>query len=268
MTWRTDWIVSSREWTTETPTIEGSPAPVTAPAGALYLIHPTTTLDMLQRLLVAMAGAGVLDPFAFVTEDRHVRLTSSATFTIVWGAATTLRDLLGFTGDLAGSAAYTAPLRSTLLWSPAKRFTPELAPLDTHGAPVFDMSATFGPQGFSTVRIEGSPTTKQTYTARHVAIERYWDKPSKPGCGPGEYACFWFAELASNQKWILMREVIEGASATNSAQYSGKIGLGPYHYDLTDRKQRTFKLRRAQGFETVEKLYDVTIAAIQTDEYQ
>lgn len=266
MTNRSDWLVSSRIWTTETPNIDGSPAPVTAPAGALYLIHPTTTLDLLQRLLVAMAGAGVADPFAFVTEDRHVRLTSSATFTITWGAATTLRDLLGFTGDLAGSATYNAPLHSTLLWSPGKRFTPELAPLDTHGAPVIDMSATFGPGGVSTVRVEGSPTTKQTYTARHVAISRYWD--TKPTPAAGELADFWFNELVTNKKWILIREVIEGSSSSSAAQYTGKLGLGPYHMDLTDRKQRTLPFRRASGFELVEKQYDVRIPAIQTEEYQ
>lgn len=265
MTTRADWIISSRLWTTESVTIDGSPEDISAPVGALYLLHPTPSLSLLERFKVAMISAGVAAPLVFVTEDRHVRLESAGVFTVTWGAATQTRDLMGFTGDLAGSSAYTAPLRSPLLWSPGKRFTPELAPLGAHGQLVADISVTIGTQGNVVVREEGSPTVVQRFQARTIEKARWWDAP--PLTTQGEFRQLWETELVRARKWIVLRDVVEGASSTTSANYSVSPTIGPYLADLSQRDFRRLPFTRAQGFTRVECHYDVTIPAVQTQEY-
>jgi hypothetical protein len=260
-----DWVISSRAWTDETPTWNATPEAVTAPLGSLYLIHDTPDLDLLARVVVAMAAAGIVAPAAFVTEDRHVRLTSSGVFSVTWNAATTLRDLLGFTGDLAAASGYTAPLRSPLLWSPGKIFTPGLAPLNAHGKPIADISVTFGTQGSAVARQEGAPTEIQRFIARHVDIERWYEAP--PNRVPGEYAAFWETEIMPLNKLVVLRDVVEGLSSTATATYPVGEQLGPYFPDLSKAEMRTRPMTRSAGFGLVEKRYDVTLSLIVTAEF-
>jgi hypothetical protein len=260
-----DWCVAGRELADTSITIDGSPTALTFPSGGAYLVHPTATLSMLARLVVSLAAAGVVNPAAFVTEARFVRLTSDGVFSIVWGAATVFRDLLGFDSDLVGASSYTAPNRSTLLWSPGKRFTPELAPLNSHGQQVLDVSSTIGAQGRQTVRREGDPTTIQRFSARHVRKERYFDSP--PNYAVGELVWFWLEEMATSAHFIVLREVIEGASVTASADYSSSLALGPYVADMSDDSMHRTPFGRSTGFELVECYYDVAFPVVRTAEF-
>lgn len=261
-----DWCVSGRELATISLTIDGNPVDVTFPGGGAYLIRPgDASRDLLERFVVAMGDALVPSPDAFVTEARYVRLTAGAVFTVTWGAATALRDLLGFTGDLAGASSYTAPNHSPLLWSPGKRFTPELAPLNAHGALVLDISATIGEGGNLTVRTEGDGTTVQRFAAEHVARERYWSSP--PTYADGEFTGFWLTELTTAKHFVVLREVGEGDSVTDQADYDSASVLGPYVADWTDESLRRTPFARAPGFELVEAYYTLTVPVVVTPEF-
>lgn len=264
---RTDWLISSRAWTTQTITINASAQDVTAASGGLYLLHATGSLSLVARVLAALNAAGVTTPDVYITEDRHVRITAGDTFSITWGSGTTLRDLLGFTGDISGSAAYTAPLRSTLLWSAGKVLTPERSPLGTVGQPVADISATVGPAGRVVSRVEGDPDYVQTYAARHVPLARWWDPASGEGGVAGEWRHFWEAEVLTAQRLIVLRRVNEGDSATATAGYSVSTVLGPYRPDLSDRQIRSLRMRRSSGFDRVEAYYDWELPVIKTTEF-
>lgn len=264
---RADWVVSSRVWTTQSITINASPQDVTAPSGGLYLLHSTSSLSLIARLLAALLAAGVTTPTVYITEDRHVRIAAGAVFSITWGSGTTLRDLLGFTGDISGMTAYTAPNRSTLLWSAGKVLTPERSPLGTVGEPVADVSATVGPGGRVVSRIEGDPDFLQTYSARHVPAERWWQSASGEDGVAGEWRHFWENEVLTAQRLIVLRRVNEGTSATASADYSLSTVLGPYRPDLTDRDLRRMRMRRASGFERVDAYYDIELPLIKTTEF-
>lgn len=259
-----DWVITGRDWETETPTIDGSPTGVTAAANGLYLVHPTASLSLLARLVVAMTSAGVGSPAAFVTEARYVRLTSSGTFTIAWGSATTLRDLLGFTGDLSGASSYTATNRSPLLWSPGKVLTPEQAPLDFHGAPVLDASVSVGPLGNIVVRQNGEPSYVNRYSGRHVARDRYG---TSPNAVVGQWLYFLRTELWQAKRVIVLRRVLEGSSVTASADYATSVALGPYRLDLSQSDTRREFVARSEGFGRVEAYYDVTFPVVQTEEF-
>jgi hypothetical protein len=264
-----EWLLSGRTWVTQTPIIDGVSRNVTASLGGLYLVHPTAALDMLARLVAAMTTGGVAAPAAFITEARYVRLTSSGTFTIDWTTgATGLRDLLGFTGNLAAASAYTATLRSPLLWSPGKVFTPDDV-LGSHGRRVLDMSATLGKGGNLTTRREGAPEVVNRFSAMHVPKSRYHSAPPTPVAG--DLVHFWENELCTAKKWHVMRAVTEGASTTTSAVYnSGTAGhlLGPYVADMTNAAFRRTPGTRSSGFDRVDAYFDTTpIPAVVTTQF-
>lgn len=260
-----EWLVSGRTWTTQTPIIDGVSQNVTASLGGLYLIHPTASLDLLARLVVAMTAGGVAAPTAYITEARYVRLTSSGVFTIDWTTgATTLRDLLGFTGNLAAASSYTATNRSPLLWSPGKVLTPELAQLGVHGQRVLDISATIGQGGNLTVRQEGTPTTVNRFTGRYIPKARYQSSTSSAA---GEYTYFWEYEMCTAKKFHVLRGITEGSSTTTSASYGSATALGPYVADLSDGDFRRTPFVRSSGFGLVDAYYDVSVPVILTSQF-
>lgn len=260
----TVWCVSSRAVASVVDvTIDADASGLTASLGGLYLLHPTIALSLLGQFGLAMTAAGVAAPEAYITEAGYVRLTSSGVFAVTW-TSTTLRDLLGFTGDLSGADAYTATNRSTLLWSPGKTETPELAPLGCVGQRVLDLSVAYGTEGRQSVRIEGNPTVRNRFSWAHVPKARYLAASTYTA---GEFCHFWLNELIGGQRWILLRGVSEGASTTVSASYGSATALGPYKADLADTGFRSTPFARSSGFERVEAYYDITIPAVQTTEF-
>jgi hypothetical protein len=101
-----------------------------------------------------------------------VRMAAAGAFSVTWGAATTLRDLLGYTGNLAASTSYTAPGKSALFFSPGKPATFALTPLGVTGAARYilaqSMSAYSGrpsPRRTARAAISGSPSRRWTSSA-------------------------------------------------------------------------------------------------------
>jgi hypothetical protein len=263
----TVWLCSSRVWPDAglDVTFNASPQTVTASLGGLHIVHPTAALNLLARFVAAMTLAGVVAPACFITEDRHVRLTSSGVFTVTW-TSTILRDYLGFTGNLSGASSYTATNRSPMLWSPGKTETPELAPLGAHGQPLSDISVAFGAGGRQTIRVEGSPTYRQRFKWAHIPKARYYNAPPTPV--DGEYAAFWLSEFVGGNRWILLRGVTEGASTTVSAGYGSATYVGPYKADMSQGEMRSLQFARSDGFGRVEAYYDITIPCVLTDEFE
>jgi hypothetical protein len=260
-----DYFISSRAWTTETPTIDGTPVNVTAPANGLYLWHSTASLSLLDRFVSAMTTAGVAAPDAYITELGYIRLVSSGVFSVTWNLATLTRDLLGFTGDLAGASSYTAPNRSTLLWRAGKRVTSANAPRGAHGQKVADLSVHQGPVGVQTVRQEGAPTVINRYSVRHVPKDRFFATP--PTEAAGDFLHFWEAELLTNQRIILALDAREGQDAGVEADLSSVAIVGPYRANLVDPTMRRGQFSRDSGFERVEAYYPVSVPVIQTAEF-
>ena len=260
-----DWVVSSRELADQPITINGGPVDVVIPLGGAYLINTTPTLSLLARLALAMAAGGVVNPAAAVTQSRRVLLSGDGVWSLTWGASTGLRDLLGFAGDLAGSSSYLAPATSTLLWSPGKRLRPALAPLDALGRLVLDVSSTIGEGGQLRVRQEGEGTTVALYQSQHVYKPRFWATP--PTVAPGEFRHFWQFELATAQRWVILREIAEDDAIDTAADYAGATQLGPYVADMSQESMGAAQFARSDGFATVEFAYDIELPGILTSEF-
>lgn len=259
-----DLVISSRTWTTQNFTIEGNPVSVTAALNGLYLIHPTASLDLLARFVVAMTAGTVGSPAAFITQAGYVRLTGAGVFEVDWTGATTLRDLLGFTGTLSGASAYTAPNRSPLLWNPAKYLTFELSPRATTGQSVLDISATWGAGGNGTVRQEGAATVLQRFSARHIPKAKF---RTTTASAAGEWHYFWANELTALRRFIVLMDVTIGDSTTTSMSYGSSTHVGPYLYDMSDAATRRSQFSRDSGFERVEAYYPVSFPGVITSEY-
>lgn len=264
-----DWIISSRVWTTQTITIGASDQDIEASLGGLYLLHTTPALSVLHQLYLAMIAAGLTSPAATITRSRRVKLSAAGTFTLTWGGGgSTLRDLLGFEDDLDGASSYVATLGSPLLWSAGRPASPTEAPLDALGRPRLDGSATIGPRGVQTVRINGLPTYTQTLEWRHVAKSRWWGDPlTNPNGAAGDWRHFWEGEVINSRKLVVLRRVTEGADGdTADADYSASYVLGPYVARLSDGR-RVFDFEMTRELATVEKYYRVSLPLVVTEEH-
>lgn len=260
-----DWWVGSSRIDDQTINVDGGAEVVAVPREAIYLWNPVADLSLFAQLEIALAAGGVVNPRVFFTTSRRVRIEADAAFEILWGAGLELRDLLGFTSDITGFAGYTAAELSPLLWSPGKRMSPQLAPLNFNGQPVADIAAQLGPRGVQTVREQGQPTVIQRFELSHVERARY--REVIPGPAPGEFAYFWQQIMLLSLKMIVLREVLEGTSDTEQPDYESGVVLGPYVYDLTGANARRLPFARSLGFERCETFYSLTIPVIVTPEY-
>lgn len=110
------WFVGSRVWGAAIDvTIDASAEQIAA--GTYFLRSATAAESLLAQVVTAMTAAGVADPTAVINQAGYVVLGSSGTFTVTW-TDSTLRDVLGFTGNLSGASSYTADYQSELWWSP------------------------------------------------------------------------------------------------------------------------------------------------------
>lgn len=118
------WVGSMEGMPAQDLTIDGSPE--TFAAGDYYLRHATGSLSAMATLQALLIAAGVTGATVVLLENLYVRISATPTFAITW-TDTELRDMLGFTGNLAGQTSYTAARRSPYLWSagwPAELATP------------------------------------------------------------------------------------------------------------------------------------------------
>lgn len=112
------WLVGSVEsLALQSYTTSGGAASVAA--GSYYLRHSSSSLSLLDVVAASLVASGVTGATVVMLQNRLIRIAASGTFSITWGTATTLRDLLGFTGNLSSAASYTAANVSDLLWSPS-----------------------------------------------------------------------------------------------------------------------------------------------------
>lgn len=261
-----DWWIGSAPLTAQAINVNGGNEVVNVPRGSVYLWSTLADVSLFAQLELTLAAGGVINPRVFLTTGRYVRIEADAPFTLLWDAGIEIRNLLGFTSDLAGFDGYTAAELSPLMWSPGLRMTPDLAPLDFDGQPVADMAVQVGAQGKQTARQNGEPSIINRFRAEHVQQARY--RKVVPGPVAGELYDFWERVLSLSRLFIIIREVLEGTSSTDAAVYESNRVLGPYVFDLTQQNSRRFGMARATGFARVECYYRVVLAVIQTQEYE
>lgn len=254
----TAWIVGSVRGLDSTVTIAGSAQDI---AGDLYLYHPTSALSLLGAMVSAMTSAGLGAPAAVLTRDRRVKLSNGANFTVAWGTDPTLRDLLGFTGNLSGASSYTAPNVSPLHFSPAKPLRFELSPhFDTAGIRRPLAYFTSSPADGSTFVVSHGSRVDQRFTCGYVARDRVYPADE----AGGSWIAFFDKCAAKGASWYVYPEVTEEAGSTTTATLSG--GLGPYALAPSGRAP-AWSYSRSRGLEHCDRRADLDFSARVVPEY-
>lgn len=255
----TAWLVGSYVLPATTITIDGTGVALTSSEQGWYLYHPTDALSLIDQLEDVLLAQGVTLATIQVLENRKVRISASVNFSITWGS-TLSRDLLGFTGNLAGSSSYTATNISPLLWSPGKPESPTESPLGVTGRKVYDTKLSVAPDG-TTVADSHYTQRVNTFTWSHVAMDRF-QTSSEVG---GEYVVFFDYCLHKGYKFHLWRNIEEDVDGTDAVTWTSS--LGPYSYRQT-RGLLSPDFQRSPGFERVDRRAQVSLDCLIVPEWE
>jgi hypothetical protein len=128
-------------------------ATITVAAGSYFL---TSTTALLSTIQTALNAAGLGGTYAVSIDDTADsatgKVTISATgitsFAITW-SGTTLRNALGFDGNISATLTSTGANASPYIHLPNVKRTPGRAPEGTRGVPITDATTTVSPSGQS-----------------------------------------------------------------------------------------------------------------------
>lgn len=259
--YKTSWLVGSvRDLPAQTFQADGVGAQV--PAGNYYLASPISALSLIFAFRLALEAAGVSDPVISMTRSRHVRVTAGEPFTVTWGSATRLRDLLGYEADLADLGAHQATRVSPLLWSPGRPGRSDLSPLRTRGIRrPLSYYATSPSDGSTTVVTHGA---REFQKLAWLNIDT--DRIQTPGEFGGEWVRFFDEVLGAGASLYHIPEVIEDAqTSVFAATLLG--GLGPYVFSPSSRST-AWSYDRSRGFEWTDRRADIDLPLHVVPQYQ
>lgn len=251
MAYYSGWFIGSRTMSVQGFQINGNA--VSVPAGTYYLTDPDAALSLLSKVISAMSTGLLFAPTAVLLSSGKVRLTAAGAFTVTWGTATALRDLLGFTGDLGSATSHTATLKSPLWWSPGKPALFALTPLGVTGAPRYILSQSMSAYSGRAESTSHGERSYQRFVFEKVDSERM-QTPSALG---GEYGV-WFAAVAvRSARFKMYRDAVEDPSSTAAFTYD--TVHGPYVLPLGNAAEWSYQ--RSSGFTWTDLCADITVAA-------
>jgi hypothetical protein len=251
----TAWLIGSTRNLDATLTIGVSPQQI---EGDFYLWHPTSGLSLLAAVEAAMTAAGVPDASAVLTKDRRVKLSASATFSMT--IPSTLRNLLGFTTNLAAASTYTGQAVPSLLWSSGKPLTPELSPIGTLGIERPLSYTSQSPYDGTTFTVTHGSRIDQKWSVQYVTVDRVFT-PAQAG---GEYVQFFNTCLAKGYSFHVYPEVEEVAGSSDEVTLSD--GLGPYALTPSARAPG-WSYDRSRGKTYTDEVADIDIPCRVVPEY-
>ncbi len=242
------WLVGSATIAAQTITINGGP--VVLPAGTYYLRDATSSRSLLAAMITALTAGGVAVATAEVLLNRKVRLAGGANFSVTWPVDNVLRDLLGFTTNLAAAASYTAPSISPLLWSPGKPESPLLSPLGVAGRRVYLAQVGVAEDGSTFSTVQGYRTF-QRYEWSYVHMSRV-QTSAEAG---GEFARWW-GEVGVKARFKLYRAIPEDDASTTVVTWP--TAVGPY-WVTPESRSPDWEFRRSGGFERADCRADLSL---------
>jgi len=247
MAYYSGWFIGSRTMSVQSFQINGNA--VSVPAGTYYLTDPTSTLSLLSKVISAMSTGLLFAPTAVLLGSGKVRLTAAGAFTVTWGTATLLRDLLGFTTNLAGNSISTAPNVSGLLWSPQRTETPMLAPIGIRGQKVAAVYQSQSPYDGTTENTSRGSREYNRFIFRRVTYLRVWTSNNNGG----EFNR-WFEEVAvPAARWKLYSQVLESEL---DVEAEVNTGLGPYIV-TAEKRGVNWDFTRSKGQEFSDRQMDI-----------
>jgi hypothetical protein len=209
--------------------IEVNGVNVPTAAGAYYLRSANAALSLVDyiqgRIQTEVATATL-----FITEGRRVRLLPQVgdPVAIDWLANTTLRDLLGFTGNLASSdAPRTATNCSPLLWSPGWIATPATL-LGTAGHIITDQTRHVSADGTRALVSTYYTQVQQELAWTHILAERLRVDAATNGGGTFHELYEQVLKLGKSCRWYVEQNEVDGSTTAITWDDSSTNSFGPY----------------------------------------
>jgi hypothetical protein len=255
------WIIGSvKDLAAQTLTVQGGAQVITA--GSRYLYSDSAGLSMLRAVQDALAGAGLVGVGAVLLRNRKVRLSANSNFSVVWPADNVLRNLLGFTGNLAGASTYTAANVSPLLFSPGRTESPQMAPLGVVGHKVLTTYHAISPLDGSASSVTHGSTGRRynQFVFNNVPAARYQTADENGG----EWVVFFETVCAPAYSFHLWRLVEESDASTSVATLT--TSLGPYVL-TPERRAVDWKFGRSGGSGWTDANHPLTMTVHQVPEY-
>jgi hypothetical protein len=182
-------------------------------SASLYLSHPTGALSILTTLAALIdTHAQLVGTSCVVTRSRRVLITNATAFALTWGSDTTLRDLLGFTANLASATSHLATNVSPLLWAPGKNEHTIAGRQDTSGIPVHDTFAGRSAPGL-VVATRNNTWHRNTLGWRYVHVDRV----EQTTATNGTWAVWWDTVASRFRRFWVCRDVTEDSADTTTA---------------------------------------------------
>lgn len=253
MSFESAWFIGSVTIPAQTFTINGLAAVVAA--GTYYLWDTTAGLSLVAQVyaqILANAAGGT----ALLLGSGKVRLAAAGVFTVTWGTATLLRDLLGYTGNLAAATSYVAPAHSTLWWSPGKPALFASSPLGVTGQRRHIVSQSVSAYTGKAESTSHGSRTYQRFPFEKVDSERIKAADTDTAAG-GEYEA-WYTQVAvPSARFKVYRDATEDAASTTTFAYDSVHG--PYIQPLGGDASYTYQ--RSAGATWSDLVADITITA-------
>lgn len=215
------WFVGSIGLTAQAPTIDASVATVVA--ATYYLRHTTAARSLIDTFATAVVAAVGGTCTVQVTRSRRVLITFNTSRSITWGAATQLRDLLGFTGDRASATTQLADGVSPLLWSPGYLGTPQTI-ADVNGYSVDHKAEYKSDDGTQAVTYFYSSETWQDVDWTHIDPNRM---RVSSGTGGGTFHEFYEQSAKLGARLFWYPSITEDDTDTSTA-VTWTTARGPY----------------------------------------
>lgn len=260
--YRAAWLIGSIEgMPSQSIKIDGSPF---SPTGSnFYLYDATAARSLITAMGALLTSAGVAGPLAYIRRSGYVYLASSGVFTVSWGTSTVMRDLLGFTGNLVGSASYVAPLKSPLLWMPGKPETPMGHRLGTVGQKVNTQYQAVSAYTGRAESVSHGSRTYARYSFPMVDTELVVTTTNEGGT----FARWWDEIAMTSARWKLYRDVGEDPAGTTAVHGDLDEPLGPYVCSNTSGNSPRWAFDPSKGFERTDARADIDLRAHLVAEY-
>ena len=248
MAYRAAWLIGSyASMPASSMTINATAVPVAA--GSRYLYDADAALSMLSLIEGIITAGGVAGASVRLNENGKVRLSGGGLFSVTWGAATQLRDLLGFTADLASNASHTAPNLSPLIFMPGKPETPMTQRLGVAGHRVHAVFTATAPYSGKQESVSHGTREYARYSFPMVDSDLV---VGTVGQG-GTFDTFFEKVGVRSARFKLYREVLEDPNSNASVMATLDQPLGPYVFSAP----LTWKLDRSRGFTSTDIRCDV-----------
>lgn len=252
------WLIGSIDLPLSEFTVDASAQSI--PLGTYYLYHPSDALSLLDLLAADLAAAGIVLAAVVLTRGRRVKLVGNANFSVTWGSATVLRDILGFTGDLSGSPVYTAPNESALLWSPGKVELSREAPMGIAGHRKWNAYFSQSPRDATTSVVIHGSIVSNTFFWPMIPTARY----QVDGAPGGTWEKFWDQVVVQGMRFHLWRAIDELDGSTTAVTWTSS--LGPYCLRLGGRAGPDWTFKRNEKYTWTDFRHDVELAVVQVPE--